>query len=71
MKPKYKQRKKFYLPGIGVVKPFNGETSRLLPKKSLSWSHGLTHFIKENGEINCCGTSWFEENAQPITGNQQ
>jgi hypothetical protein len=66
MKPKYKQRKKFYLDSIGIVTPFNGETSRRIPTKSLSWSHVITHFITEDGSIHCCGIHWFEENAQYI-----
>ena len=70
MNPKYKQRKKFYLDGIGIVKPFNGETSKILAKKSISWSHGLTHYITEDGKIGLCGIYWFEENAQQIKGNQ-
>lgn len=66
MKPKHKQNRKFLLKGIGTVKPFNGETGKLLPKKYLSWSHGFTHFVKDDGEVGCCGIFWFEENAIEI-----
>lgn len=73
----FKTRTWFFLPKLhglpqgAIVRPFNGEK---MPKRfkrgnDVSWSHGLTHFeLVATGEVRWCGTHWFEQQAQPITG---
>jgi hypothetical protein len=49
------------------VRPFNGERrNKWLAVKTLSWSHGFTHFRTEAGQVGYCGTAWFEEHAEAV-----
>lgn len=62
--PKYLQNRKFHLKDFGDVTPINGEDHELMKVHYPSWSHGITHFLTEDGEIYFCGIEWFEDHAE-------